>query len=55
MPQHKRLTPGGPWVELRTTAADWKSADVVRKFGPTVIAAARAVSGASEFRPMALA
>jgi IclR family pca regulon transcriptional regulator len=42
-------------VNLSFSTADWKSTDVARKFGPVVIQAARAVSGASEFRPMALA
>ncbi len=27
MPREKRLQPGSPWVELRTTPADWKAAD----------------------------
>lgn len=27
MPKHRRLESGTPWVELSTTAADWKSAD----------------------------
>ncbi|MBF4572577.1 MFS transporter [Herbiconiux sp. VKM Ac-1786] len=27
MPREKRLQPGSPWVELSTTAADWKAAD----------------------------
>jgi 2-oxoisovalerate dehydrogenase E1 component len=27
MPREKRLQPGSPWIELRTTAADWKNAD----------------------------
>ena len=27
MPRHKRLETGTPWVELTTTAADWKAAD----------------------------
>jgi 2-oxoisovalerate dehydrogenase E1 component len=27
MPREKRLQPGSPWVELSTTAADWKNAD----------------------------
>jgi len=27
MPRMKQLEPGSPWVELTTTAADWKSAD----------------------------
>jgi 2-oxoisovalerate dehydrogenase E1 component len=27
MPKRRRLEPGSPWVELSTTAADWKSAD----------------------------
>lgn len=27
MPQHRKLATGVPWVELRTTAADWKRAD----------------------------
>src|SRR4051812_24618519 len=27
MPSRESLTPGTPWVELRTTAADWDAAD----------------------------
>jgi 2-oxoisovalerate dehydrogenase E1 component len=27
MPKRRRLEPGSPWVELSTTAADWKNAD----------------------------
>ncbi|GLI26549.1 MFS transporter [Agromyces rhizosphaerae] len=27
MPRHKRLDPAAPWVELTSTAADWKAAD----------------------------
>ncbi|NEM91835.1 alpha-ketoacid dehydrogenase subunit alpha/beta [Galbitalea soli] len=27
MPKRRRLEPGSPWVELTTTAADWKAAD----------------------------
>jgi 2-oxoisovalerate dehydrogenase E1 component len=27
MPKHSRLESGTPWIELTTTAADWKSAD----------------------------
>jgi 2-oxoisovalerate dehydrogenase E1 component len=27
MPKRRRLEPGSPWVELSTTAADWKAAD----------------------------
>ncbi len=27
MPREKRLQPGSEWIELRTTAADWKAAD----------------------------
>lgn len=42
-------------VNLSVSAADWKGADVARKFGATIIESARAVSGASEFRPMTLA
>jgi 2-oxoisovalerate dehydrogenase E1 component len=27
MPRIRNLRPGSPWVELRTTAQDWKNAD----------------------------
>jgi DNA-binding IclR family transcriptional regulator len=39
-------------INLSVSAADWKGADVARKFGPVVIDVARAVSGTSEFRPL---
>jgi IclR family pca regulon transcriptional regulator len=42
-------------VNISVSAADWKGADVARKLGPTIIDLARAVSGASEFRPDSLA
>lgn len=42
-------------INISVPAADWKGADVARKLGPTVIEVARAISGASEFRPLAMA
>lgn len=39
-------------INLSVSAADWKAADVARKFGPIIIDVARAVSGTSEFRPL---
>jgi DNA-binding IclR family transcriptional regulator len=41
-------------INLSVSAVEWKGADVAGKLGPTIIDVARAVSGTSEFRPMAI-
>lgn len=39
-------------INLSVSSADWKGADVALKLGPTVVDAARAITGSSEFRPL---
>ena len=39
-------------INVSVSANDWSGDDVARKLGPTVVEAARAVSGTSEFRPL---
>ncbi|WP_165923642.1 hypothetical protein [Bosea sp. BK604] len=39
-------------AQVSSPSADWKGADVALKLGPTVVDAARAIAGSSEFRPL---
>jgi IclR family pca regulon transcriptional regulator len=39
-------------INISVSSADWKGSDVALKLGPTIVEAARAISGMSEFRPL---
>ncbi len=42
-------------INMSVSTADWTGQDLALKLGPTIIDAARAISGTSEFHPMPLA
>ncbi|WP_270933487.1 IclR family transcriptional regulator [Falsiroseomonas oryzae] len=39
-------------INISVSVADWTGAELALRLGPTVVEAARAISGTSEFRPM---
>jgi len=42
-------------INISVSVADWTGAELALKLGPTIVDAARAISGSSEFYPMPMA